>query len=154
MMSFSLVFGQAVTGYVDTEDGPLVGANVVVEGTELGGVSDDEGKFVIETGSGNFDITGTVTVSSVAQFENVNITNNVVTTTESNSDLELRAAGTGEVIVPQNDVHITNDLIVDGTITVGDINDGDQMVKTSLYSQDQYNAVNAKTWASKVFIQN
>ncbi|MDC6481151.1 hypothetical protein PQZ46_01230, partial [bacterium] len=72
--------------------------------------------------SGNFDITGTVTVSSVAQFENVNITNNVVTTTESNSDLELRAAGTGEVIVPQNDVHITNDLIVDGTITVGDIN--------------------------------
>ena len=72
--------------------------------------------------AGNFDITGTVTVSSVAQFENVNITNNVVTTTESNSDLELRAAGTGEVIVPQNDVHITNDLIVDGTITVGDIN--------------------------------
>ena len=72
--------------------------------------------------SGNFDITGAVTVSSVAQFENVNITNNVVTTTESNSDLELRAAGTGEVIVPQNDVHITNDLIVDGTITVGDIN--------------------------------
>ena len=39
-------------------------------------------------------------------------------------------------------------------ITVGDINDGNQMVKTSLYSQDQYKAVNAKTWASKVFIQN
>ena len=54
MMSFTIVFGQAVTGYVGTEDGPLVGANVVVEGTELGGVSDDEGKFVIETGSGNF----------------------------------------------------------------------------------------------------
>ena len=57
IMSCSLVFGQAVTGYVGTEDGPLVGANVVVEGTELGGVSDDAGKFVIETGSGNFDIT-------------------------------------------------------------------------------------------------
>ena len=41
MMSFTIVFGQAVTGYVGTEDGPLVGANVVVEGTELGGVSDD-----------------------------------------------------------------------------------------------------------------
>ncbi len=39
-------------------------------------------------------------------------------------------------------------------ITVADINDGSQMVKTSLYSQDQYKAVNAKTWASKVFIQN
>ena len=39
-------------------------------------------------------------------------------------------------------------------ITVGDINDGSQMVKTSLYSQEQYRAVNAKTWASKVFINN
>ena len=39
-------------------------------------------------------------------------------------------------------------------ITVGDINDGKVMSGTSLYSQDQYQAVNAKTWASKVFIQN
>ncbi len=39
-------------------------------------------------------------------------------------------------------------------ITVGDINDGGVMHKTSLYSQEQYNAVNAKTWADKVFIQN
>lgn len=39
-------------------------------------------------------------------------------------------------------------------ITVADINDGSQMVKTSLYSHEQYKAVNAKTWASKVFIQN
>ena len=39
-------------------------------------------------------------------------------------------------------------------ITVADINDGSQMVKTSLYSQAQYDAVNAKTWASKVFVKN
>ncbi len=39
-------------------------------------------------------------------------------------------------------------------ITVADINDGSQMVKTSLYSHEQYKAVNAKTWASKVFIKN
>ena len=39
-------------------------------------------------------------------------------------------------------------------ITVADINDGSQMIKTSLYSHEQYKAVNAKTWASKVFIQN
>ena len=39
-------------------------------------------------------------------------------------------------------------------ITVGDINDGKVMSGTSLYSQDQYQAVNAKTWVSKVFIQN
>lgn len=39
-------------------------------------------------------------------------------------------------------------------ITVGDINDGKVMSNTSLYSQEQYQAVNAKTWASKVFIKN
>ena len=39
-------------------------------------------------------------------------------------------------------------------ITVGDINDGAQMIKTSLYSHEQYKAVDAKTWDSKVFIKN
>jgi hypothetical protein len=57
MMSVGLVFGQAVTGFVGNGEEPLVGANVVVEGTELGGVTDAEGKFVIETGTGTFDVT-------------------------------------------------------------------------------------------------
>ena len=51
-MSVGLVFGQAVTGFVGNGEEPLVGANVTVEGTELGGVTDAEGKFVIETGTG------------------------------------------------------------------------------------------------------
>ena len=58
MMTTGLVFGQAVVGFVGNGDSePLVGANVIVEGTELGGVTDGEGKFVIETGVGTFDIT-------------------------------------------------------------------------------------------------
>jgi len=56
-MSVGLVFGQAVTGFVGNGEEPLVGANVVVEGTDLGGVTDAEGKFVIETGTGTFDVT-------------------------------------------------------------------------------------------------
>ena len=57
MLSVSIVFGQAVTGFVGSGEEPLVGANVIIEGTELGGVTDAEGKFVIETGIGTFDIT-------------------------------------------------------------------------------------------------
>lgn len=57
MLSVSIVFGQAVTGFVGSEEEPLVGANVIVEGTDIGGVTDAEGKFVIETGTGTFDIT-------------------------------------------------------------------------------------------------
>lgn len=39
-------------------------------------------------------------------------------------------------------------------ITVGDINDGGVMHKTTLYDHKQYQAVNAKTWADKAFVMN
>ena len=80
------------------------------------------------TQSGDYSITsdltvgGDLTVTRSAQFEEILIDDNFVTTTTSNTDLELRANGTGEILVPNNDVHIVNDLAVDGTITVGDIN--------------------------------
>ena len=37
---------------------------------------------------------------------------------------------------------------------VGDINDGKYWSTTNLYDFKQYNAVNSKTWASKVFVMN
>jgi hypothetical protein len=37
-------------------------------------------------------------------------------------------------------------------ITVGDINS--TYLNTELYSQDQYKAVNAKTWADKAYVMN
>jgi hypothetical protein len=80
------------------------------------------------TQTGDYSITsdlavgGDLTVTRSAQFEEVLIDDNFVTTTTSNADLELRANGTGQVLIPNNDLHITNDLVVDGTITVGDIN--------------------------------
>ena len=80
------------------------------------------------TQTGDYTITsdvtvgGDLTVTRSAQFEEILINDNYITTTTSNADLELRASGTGEILVPNNNVHITNDLIVDGTITVGDIN--------------------------------
>ena len=81
---------------------------------------------VTQTGNinltGNLGITGNLTVTAASQFENIKIENNIITTTESNSDLELRATVYGDIVVPSNDVNITNDLYVTGTISVGDIN--------------------------------
>ena len=80
------------------------------------------------TQSGDYSISddvtvgGALTVTRSAQFEEILIDDNFITTTTSNADLELRANGTGEILIPNNDLHITNDLTVDGTITVGDIN--------------------------------
>ena len=39
-------------------------------------------------------------------------------------------------------------------IIVADINDGAVMSRTSLYNSEQYEYVNAKTWADKVFVEN
>ena len=71
--------------------------------------------------TGILDVTGAITISSTAQFENIRIAGNVITTTESNSDLELRASGTGNVIIPNNNVNITNDLTVGGQLSVNSI---------------------------------
>jgi len=69
----------------------------------------------------NFNITGNVDVTRSAQFEEILIDDNFITTTTSNADLELRAAGTGKVLIPNNNVNIVNNLSTDN-ITVSNIN--------------------------------
>ena len=77
--------------------------------------------------TGNSNITGSVTisetlaVSGAAQFEEILVDDNFITTTSSNADLELRASGTGRVLIPNNNVVINNNLTVNGTLNVGDI---------------------------------
>jgi len=66
----------------------------------------------------NFDVTGTLDISSQAQFEDVRIEDNFITTTQSSSDLELRASGTGEVLVPNNNVQVNNNLFTASISTV------------------------------------
>ena len=53
------LFGQSVVGVVtDNEGKPLDGANVVVEGTDKGGVTDESGKYTIDVGAqGTFTLT-------------------------------------------------------------------------------------------------
>lgn len=76
--------------------------------------------------TGNRTITGNLTgtqdlnVGSQAQFEEILFAGNVISTTNTNADLELRTSGTGE-IVSQNRINVTNDLFA-ASITTGDIN--------------------------------
>jgi hypothetical protein len=72
--------------------------------------------------TGNYILTGNLTVSNIAQFKDVNITNNVITTTLTNSNLQLGAAGTGIISVPTNNVTIDNNLTVTGTTFTANIN--------------------------------
>jgi hypothetical protein len=71
---------------------------------------------------GTTQITGDVIVGAQAQFEEINIDGNVITTTTSNANLELRANGTGNILIPTNDVQIDTNLDADNIFTNGNIN--------------------------------
>ena len=79
------------------------------------------------TQTGNADVSGDVTVTqeltvgAAAQFEEIKIDDNVITTTTSNSDLELRANGTGDILIPNNNVIISNDVQILGTTNFVDL---------------------------------
>lgn len=66
---------------------------------------------------------------------NVNISQNIVTTIGTNTDLSLQANGTGKVIVPSSNVEITNDLTVIGTTTLDDVTVNGTVTHTGDYTQ-------------------
>ena len=74
------------------------------------------------TQTGSTEITGTLTVGSTAQFQDIKVDLNVITTTIGNNNLVLEAAGTGRVIVPLDDVDVAQTLTVTGTTGTTTIN--------------------------------
>ena len=55
------IYGQSVSGTVADEEGnPLPGANVVVEGTDLGTASLEDGTYLIKIGEGSYTLTASV----------------------------------------------------------------------------------------------
>ena len=96
-----MVFTQSITGFVGEGDKPLVGANVVVEGTELGGVSDNEGKFVIETGTGTFDITASY-IGYLSQTKSVKV-GDIVGSVSFNLEADVVALTALEVLASRAD---------------------------------------------------
>ena len=84
------------TGKVTVPDADLeVGGDLTVTGTLL--------QYANVSASGTvttqFMTTGTASINGQAQFENILINDNFITTTISNSDLELRANGTGKLFL-------------------------------------------------------
>ena len=138
----------------------ILGQDLTVSGTVNLGPTAITGNVnitgdVTQTGSASY--TGTlsvdqdVTVNGQAQLENILINDNVITTTQSNSDLELRANGTGEVIIPTNDVRITQDLTIlgtasfntlsaTGTIVADSFSTGDILIDNNVITTTQSNS--------------
>jgi len=107
----------------------LAGTNITGTLTHTGDVSQTGDVNV----TGNFTVTQDLTVGAAAQFEEILVDDNYITTTTSNADLELRANGTGRIIIPNNDVLVSQDLSVTQTISVRNLS------ATSTVSSDDYN---------------
>jgi cytoskeletal protein CcmA (bactofilin family) len=96
-----------------------------LQSTTIVGTLTQTGNTVISndaTITGATEITENVTVGAAAQLEEINIDGNVITTTTSNTDLELRASSTGNILIPNNNVQIDTNLDADNIFTNDNIN--------------------------------
>tara|TARA_E500000178_G_scaffold247352_1_gene243975 strand:+ start:2194 stop:5724 length:3531 start_codon:yes stop_codon:yes gene_type:complete len=100
-------------------DGTATLANTNITGTvTLVGGHTQTGNTNI---SGDVTVTQDLTVGAAAQFEEIKIDDNIITTTSSNANLELRANGTGDILIPNNNVIISNDVQILGTTNFVDL---------------------------------
>ena len=106
------------TGEVDIPSNNVqVNNNLTVDGTSnlqdtsVTGLTTQVGNFPItgNTAFNNLTITEDINVASQSLFEEILFDGNVITTTSSNADLELQAAGTGEIIINEQ-IDISNNL--------------------------------------------
>jgi hypothetical protein len=122
-------FDQALTvnGLTTTQS-----VNVIGTLTHLGPVILSGNK----SNTGTFDISGTLTVGSHAYFDNVTIYNNKVYTSDSNSNLELNASGTGLITAPVDNVSISQSLSVDSDINVTNVTASTRVTAEEFYTGD------------------
>ena len=141
----NVTFSQALTVSGDTD---LQDTNVTGTITHIG----DTTQTGDTTVTGNVTVTQDLDVSGAAQFEEILVDDNFITTTTSNADLELRANGTGRIIIPGNNAVFSQDLAVTQTIsarnlsitstvssdnyTIGDIYINDNYIETTASNAD------------------
>ena len=108
--------------------------NLVINGdTNITGNSTQTGNLNI---TGNASISQDLFVNQSAQFDEIKIENNVITTTTTNADMELRASGTGKILIPDNDVVITNNLEVVGNLFVASASGATGEISATAFSTD------------------
>jgi hypothetical protein len=89
-----------------------------------------------KSNTGNLDISGTLTVGSDAYFDNIQIVNNRIFTSDSNADLEVSANGTGIVDIAVDNVSITQSLSAAEDIYAANITASNRYTAEELYNAD------------------
>ena len=129
------------TGKVNITDDVGIGNNITVGGTstfqnlQVATIDVDADITATDFTIRNFDIQGNLGQLGRTEFENIVIDDNFIATTVSNSDLELRAVGTGEVTT-NNPVRANGLIANEGTTTTGPVTISGQTTFTTLTTDD------------------
>jgi hypothetical protein len=86
--------------------------------------------------TGDYNLTGSVSISNDFFTEDIAFIDNRVITQNSNSDLDLRAAGTGRVYVPNDNVQIDQNLTVTGLTSTTNITNSNTVTSDQFYVDD------------------
>ena len=92
------LFGQSISGIISDGNAPLAGANIVVQGTELGAVSSDDGSYRVDVTPGSYTVTASyightpVSKEVVVSEENVGIEFTLTVDVLAMSALEVLAS--------------------------------------------------------------
>lgn len=92
------------------------------------------------TQTGQYSQTGNLIVNSVnfagdVKFTDISVFDNVITTTIGNNDLDLRASGSGQVLVQNTDLRVTNNLFA-ASIETTNINIAQDLILDELVIRD------------------
>ncbi len=96
------------------------------------------------------DSTGVVTVSTELNVDNINVSGNTISSTNSNGAINLTPAGTGTVVIPTADVtnlDVTNIRALDGTAAASIANSTGAITVSSQLTVDNIN-INGNTISS------
>jgi len=89
-----------------------------------------------KSNTGFLDISGTVTVGSSAFFDNVQIVNNRIFTSDSNADLQLSANGTGVIDISVDNVSISQSLTAAGDFYTTNITASNRYTAEEFYTDN------------------
>jgi len=120
------------------------GADILLkdDGTAFGGFSNSSTDLVIKAGTTPTTVL-TLSSSGEAEFENITIADNIITTTASNSNLELKTAGSGTVLINDADAiygkrggtNFTNSLLI-GHNTTGTLDNANSNTGVGIVALD------------------
>lgn len=121
----NLTSNTTISGTVDLQENFTVQGNTVIgdSPSDLLTINSRINSNIVPNASAAYDL-GSLTNSwrnvylAQADIDNIRISGNVITTTTSNADLELRANGSGIVRIPNDNLVVNQNLTVSGTTSL------------------------------------